>query len=60
MKGDQPLSEVYIRQIHQKLTEDQLSVVAYDPNGRRMNVEVLRGEYKKLPNNPTSEVVWVV
>ena len=47
------LSTSYIKQLHQALTEHQRTTAAKDNFGTMMEVELLRGEWKKLPNNPT-------
>ena len=47
------LSTSYIKQLHQALTQHQRTTAAKDNFGTIMEVELLRGEWKKLPNNPT-------
>ncbi len=51
--GSRRLSTSYIRELHQALTTHQQSVSAVDGLGRRVEVPLLRGEWKKHPNNPT-------
>ncbi|MCI0662421.1 MAG: Fic family protein [Acidobacteria bacterium] len=52
IKGEQPMTEHFIRSMHQQFTSHQLHTEALTPDGQRIQVELLRGEYKKLPNNP--------
>ncbi|HKQ77107.1 MAG TPA: Fic family protein [Blastocatellia bacterium] len=47
------LSTSYIKQLHQALTRHQETTTAVDGLGRVVDVEPLRGEWKRLPNNPT-------
>lgn len=52
--GDKQLSEYYIRGLHQALTAHQETTEAFNAlQGGLVEVPLLRGEYKKLPNNPT-------
>lgn len=48
-----PLTISYIKEIHQALTRHQFSVQAINGAGRRIEIELRRGEWKKTPNNPT-------
>ncbi|MDX1993240.1 MAG: Fic family protein [bacterium] len=48
-----PLSPFYIRSLHQMLTAHQTHVEARDQFGNIGRLELLRGEWKKFPNNPT-------
>ena len=47
------LSTSYIKQLHQALTRHQDTVEAVNGLGRLVEVELLRGDWKKQPNNPT-------
>ena len=47
-----PLTENYIRQLHQVITSSQKFVEGVDQFGNILRLELLRGEWKKLPNNP--------
>jgi Fic family protein len=47
------LSTSYIKELHQSLTRNQPTTEAVDQIGRSVEVELLRGEWKKQPNNPT-------
>jgi Fic family protein len=51
--GRRKLSESYIKELHASLTRSQLTSQAQDESGKRLEVELMRGEYKKQPNNPT-------
>ncbi len=46
------LSVSYIKQLHQLLTRHQESIDAVDQFGKRFRAELLRGDWKRLPNNP--------
>ena len=48
----QPLTEHYIRSLHQAFTRHQTSTEAATPDGQLIEVPLLRGQYKKHPNNP--------
>src|SRR5215813_7752707 len=47
------LSTSYIKQLHQAFTRHQETTTAVDTLGRVIDVALLRGEWKRLPNNPT-------
>jgi Fic family protein len=47
------LSTSYIKQLHQAFTRHQDTTTAVDGLGRVVDVPLLRGEWKQLPNNPT-------
>lgn len=49
----QPLSTSYIRQLHQAITRHQLETDAIDQFGNAVKRQLLRGDWKKWPNNPT-------
>src|SRR5205807_5503511 len=46
------LSTFYIKQLHQAFTRHQDTVSAINGLGRTVEVQLLRGQWKKLPNNP--------
>lgn len=48
-----PLSTSYIRQLHQVITRHQLEADAIDQFGHPVKRQLLRGDWKKWPNNPT-------
>lgn len=50
--GNQRLSEHFIRQLQAEFTANQDFIMATTPDGRRIQADILRGQYKKLPNNP--------
>jgi Fic family protein len=47
------LSTSYIKELHQAFTRHQEMTPAVDSLGRVADVALLRGEWKRLPNNPT-------
>ncbi len=52
VRGGRTLTESYIRELHQTITRHQDTTEGMTDVGRRVQVELLRGEYKKWPNNP--------
>ncbi|MDI9370838.1 MAG: Fic family protein [Synergistaceae bacterium] len=52
VKGDEPLSEFFIRGLQARFTEHQDFVEAMTEQGDRVRVALRKGEYKTLPNNP--------
>jgi Fic family protein len=52
VKGGQQLSEFFIRSMHQQLTAHQETTEAMMPDGERIQIPLLKGKYKELPNNP--------
>ncbi len=52
VKGERELSTSYIKELHAQLTRNQQTTTAVDQFGNRQEVPLLRGEYKKHPNNP--------
>lgn len=53
VSGKRELSTSYIKQLHQVFTEHQACSAAVTPQGEMIQVCLARGEWKKLPNNPT-------
>lgn len=53
VKQNRELSTSYIKGLHYLLTTHQETVEGVDTLGRPVQVKLLRGEWKKLPNNPT-------
>ena len=47
------MTTAYIKEVHAALTRNQHTVAAVNGLGRSTDVELLRGEWKRLPNNPT-------
>ena len=52
VKGEQPLTEHFIRGIHAKFTAHQDSAEGRTPDGDRIAIPLIKGDYKKHPNNP--------
>jgi Fic family protein len=52
VRNERPLSTSWIKELHALLTRNQKYVEAIDQFGNLQRVELLRGEYKTLPNNP--------
>ncbi|MBF0460053.1 MAG: Fic family protein [Magnetococcales bacterium] len=52
VKNEQPLTEHYIRQLHAEFTTHQDAIMAQTADGQWMEVSLLKGQYKKHPNNP--------
>ena len=52
VKGDQPFSEHFIRSMHEQFVAHQDTVEAQTPEGKIITVPLLKGKYKKHPNNP--------
>ncbi len=48
-----PLSAFYIKEIHQALTRNQHTAQGRDSHGRITEVPLIKGDWKKWPNNPT-------
>ena len=53
VSGKRDLSTSYVKQLHQVFTKHQDRVTAINGLGRMTQVTLMRGEWKKLPNNPT-------
>ena len=51
--GNRVLSNFYIKELHHRLTLSQEICEAEDPDGNRTSVQLLKGQWKKQPNNPT-------
>ncbi|MGH8551650.1 MAG: Fic family protein, partial [Methylococcales bacterium] len=52
IKGDEPLSEYFIRGLQAQFTAHQDYTEAVTESGDLVQVRLLKGEYKTLPNNP--------
>ncbi len=52
VKGNQPFSEHFIRSMHKQFVAHQDTVEAQTIEGKIITVPLLKGEYKKHPNNP--------
>jgi Fic family protein len=52
VKGQRRLTTSYIKELHAQLTRHQETTLAVDATGRLVEVPLLRGDYKRHPNNP--------
>ena len=52
VSGERALTSSYIRELHRGLTEHQDTRDAIDPQGRRFAAPLLKGDWKRQPNNP--------
>ncbi len=52
IKDERELSTSYIKELHQLLTRNQHYTMAVDAQGRTFEAHLLKGEWKRLPNNP--------
>jgi len=52
VKGDQPLTEHFIRGLQARFTAQQETTEAITPDGVRVQVPLVKGCYKSQPNNP--------
>jgi len=52
IKGEEPLTEYFIRGLQAQFTEHQEYTEAVTASGSIVHVALLKGEYKALPNNP--------
>ena len=50
--GQRELTDSYIKELHRGLTEHQDTRDAVDTLGRRFDAPLLKGEWKRQPNNP--------
>lgn len=53
VKGDRPLSTSYVKELHARMTRHQEHVEGLDSLGRKRKVPLLRGDWKRQPNNPS-------
>ncbi len=53
--SDRELSNGFIKELHALLTKHQKTTPAINGQGRTTHVELRKGEFKKLPNNPRRE-----
>lgn len=56
VKGEEPLSEYFIRGLQQQFTVHQDSIPAQTAEGTVIEVRLTKGAYKTLPNNPKRPV----
>lgn len=52
VKSNRNLSKSFIKELHQLITQNQDYTEAIDSLGQRINVKLLKGEFKKFDNNP--------
>ncbi len=50
--GGRVLNDYYIKELHSRLTLSQETTEAIDPEGRKLHVSLLKGAWKRQPNNP--------
>ena len=53
IREGRPLTVSFIQQLHQIITRNQDTYPAVDQSGTRFDARLDKGEFKKLPNNPT-------
>jgi hypothetical protein len=53
VKGQRVLTPGFVKELHALLTRNQAMSAAVDSLGRRVEVPLVRGAYKKPPNNPS-------
>lgn len=53
VSGQEPLTNMFIRSLHERLTRNQLTTTGRTPAGLTVEVELLHGEWKRQSNNPT-------
>lgn len=53
VKQKRELTTSYIKELHQALVRSQHTTEAVDQFGNIIQVELIKGDWKKLPNNPT-------
>jgi Fic family protein len=53
VNGTRTLSTAFVKELHALLTRNQPTSAAIDSQGRKVEVPLVRGAYKKLPNNPS-------
>lgn len=55
VRGNRSLSTSYIKELHSILTRHQETCSGLDQFSRHIEIPLLHGEYKQLPNNPVRE-----
>ena len=53
--NNRSLSSSFVKQLHQLLTKNQHTTEAVDPFGTMGEVPLIKGDWKKFPNNPTRQ-----
>src|SRR5437879_6405442 len=54
LNEERPLSDSYLKELHQLLLRSQDHVDAVDQFGNKFRAELIKGQWKKLPNNPVT------
>ncbi len=52
INSNRQLSISFIKELHQLITRNQASTIAIDPQNNIIEIELLKGEFKKANNNP--------
>jgi Fic family protein len=52
VKGNRELTTAYVKELHAALLRHQETTAAIDRFGREIEIQLLKGSYKQLPNNP--------
>lgn len=55
VKNERPLTIHFIKELHQLITKYQDHTVAIDTLGNKVNVKLLKGQFKQMENNPKRE-----
>lgn len=55
VKGDRAFSTGYVKELHAALLRYQENVTVFDQFGTALETPLLKGDYKRLPNNPSRE-----
>lgn len=50
--GERPLTKGFLHELHTTLTRHQETTTAVDQFGKRLDIPLLRGQFKQQPNNP--------
>lgn len=53
IRSERVLSTSFVKELHRLLTRHQDTTEAIDGLGQRVHVPLLKGEWKRMPNNPT-------
>ncbi|MDE2744461.1 MAG: Fic family protein [Chloroflexota bacterium] len=50
--GERTLNDAYMKELHHRLTLSQETTDALDPSGKEIQVQLMKGVWKRNPNNP--------
>ena len=53
VRGERPLSTSFVKELHALMTRRQATTSGKDQFGKDVEIPLLHGEWKRLPNNPT-------